>query len=157
MAAPAQSLNEPAQRGLARRISWLLLLALLSILLLQLEYSVCPFANLTGHPCPGCGMTRAGLALLHLDMAHAVALHPLSVVCVPIVALVAVDAATRYVLGQSPRWSQWLLRPFTGPGSNWLWAMLAAALLSVWVARFAGAFGGPVDLTPAPGAPLLLR
>ena len=31
----------------------------------------CPFLSLTGIPCPGCGLTRAWLAVLRLDFAEA--------------------------------------------------------------------------------------
>lgn len=37
----------------------------------------CPIKYLTGLSCPGCGMTRAWLALLRLDLAAAWAYHPL--------------------------------------------------------------------------------
>lgn len=37
----------------------------------------CPLRFLTGIPCPGCGMTRAWLAILHLDVTGAAAWHPL--------------------------------------------------------------------------------
>lgn len=37
----------------------------------------CVFQALLGIPCPGCGMTRAVLALLRLDLAAAFAYHPL--------------------------------------------------------------------------------
>jgi hypothetical protein len=34
-------------------------------------HSICPFYNLTGFPCPGCGATRALLALFHGDIISA--------------------------------------------------------------------------------------
>ena len=37
----------------------------------------CPFRWATGVPCPGCGMTRAYLALARLDFRAAAAYHPL--------------------------------------------------------------------------------
>lgn len=37
----------------------------------------CPIKALLGVPCPGCGMTRAVLALLRLDFAGAASMHPL--------------------------------------------------------------------------------
>lgn len=37
----------------------------------------CPLRNLTGIPCPGCGMSRAWLALLRLDVGSALAYHPM--------------------------------------------------------------------------------
>lgn len=37
----------------------------------------CPWRNLLGIPCPGCGMTRAWLRVLALDFAGAFAAHPM--------------------------------------------------------------------------------
>lgn len=37
----------------------------------------CPFRNLTGFPCPGCGMTRAWFAFLRLDILAAFRYHPM--------------------------------------------------------------------------------
>ena len=37
----------------------------------------CPIRLVTGTPCPGCGMTRAWIAALHLDFAQAMRMHPL--------------------------------------------------------------------------------
>ena len=37
---------------------------------------VCPFRVLTRLPCPGCGMTRAWLSLLHGDLSAAFRFHP---------------------------------------------------------------------------------
>jgi len=34
-------------------------------------FTVCPFRNFTGLPCPGCGMTRAFHHLVHLEFAQA--------------------------------------------------------------------------------------
>ena len=38
--------------------------------------SVCPLVYITGFPCPSCGLTRAGLAVLHLDFGRAWEMHP---------------------------------------------------------------------------------
>lgn len=40
-------------------------------------FTGCPILYLTGVSCPGCGMTRAWLALLHLDFPLAFSCHPL--------------------------------------------------------------------------------
>lgn len=40
-------------------------------------FTGCPVLYVTGISCPGCGMTRAWLAVLHLDFARAFACHPL--------------------------------------------------------------------------------
>ena len=36
----------------------------------------CPWVLITGMPCPGCGLTRAGICLLHFDFAEAWKTHP---------------------------------------------------------------------------------
>lgn len=38
---------------------------------------LCPIRNITGLPCPGCGMTRAFLSLAKFDLAAALEYHPL--------------------------------------------------------------------------------
>lgn len=40
-------------------------------------YSLCPMVVITGFPCPGCGLTRAGFRLLRLDFAGAFRVHPM--------------------------------------------------------------------------------
>lgn len=40
-------------------------------------HTLCPFAILTGFPCPGCGLTRAGFCLLRGQFSAAWELHPL--------------------------------------------------------------------------------
>lgn len=55
-----------------------LLLAFLCIAYYTATYFTgCPVRFLTGISCPGCGMTRALLAALHLDFKTAFACHPL--------------------------------------------------------------------------------
>lgn len=46
----------------------------------------CPVRQLTGIICPGCGMSRAWLAALRLELAEAFRYHPLFL-CVPVVAV----------------------------------------------------------------------
>ncbi len=38
---------------------------------------ICPFRALTSYPCPGCGLTHAGIALLHLDLKASLKFHAL--------------------------------------------------------------------------------
>ena len=47
----------------------------------------CPILFLTGISCAGCGMSRAWLSLLRLDLAGAFAFHPLFWLPVPAAAL----------------------------------------------------------------------
>ena len=39
--------------------------------------TICVFKNITGLPCPGCGLTRAYLSLFHGDIGKAFKYHPL--------------------------------------------------------------------------------
>ena len=48
----------------------------------------CPFKFVTGLPCPGCGGTRAVMALLHGQILEAIYLNPLSVLLV-VLAIIA--------------------------------------------------------------------
>ena len=60
-------------------------------------YSLCPMVMLTGFPCPGCGLTRAGFALLRLDLAGALRIHPF---IYPAAAYIAVFGWNRYIRGR---------------------------------------------------------
>jgi hypothetical protein len=95
--------------------------------------SLCPFATLTGLPCPGCGLLRATLAIMRGHFAESFHIHPLALLVVPTVAVVALR-----VRDASPmtRHAEAALSTIVGA--------LVVAMLGVWVARFSGAFGGPV-------------
>jgi hypothetical protein len=124
----------------------LLLLGAAFALSTQLSFTLCPFANVTGHPCPGCGMTRAGLLLLQLDIGTALRQHPLSFVCVPMLAVLSLQGGASYALGKRVAF-----KPLTMLERQATWWMLAlgAALFGVWIARFFGALGGPVSVAPS--------
>lgn len=58
-------------------------------------HSLCPVVLVTGFPCPGCGMTRAGFRILHLDFYGAFRMHPF---IYGVIALAVIFAVERYVL-----------------------------------------------------------
>ena len=103
----------------------------------------CPVASLTHHPCPGCGSTRAVLALLHLHFAEAFELNPLAPIIVGSIAVIAVEGLYLVVRDGHAKnlavsgASRWALR-----------ALVVATLLEVpiWALRFFGLFGGPVPV-----------
>ncbi len=122
----------------------MLLVLLLPLVLGEIsEITICPTAGLTGYPCPGCGLTRAALAVVRGDFATALAFHPLVFVVGPAavgyLCLAAVDVL-------------WPLRWFrSASAARWgsrLALALALLLFVVWVARFVGAWGGPVPTRP---------
>lgn len=57
---------------------------LISLLPAPGGFSLCPFYNTTGHPCPGCGMTRAIHHIVTGDLIKAVVYHPVSFALLPV-------------------------------------------------------------------------
>jgi hypothetical protein len=68
----------------SRMATALLLAGVLQIALVSLGAPgwPCPFQEALGLPCPGCGLSRASVALLHGDLRSALLIHPF-VVLVP--------------------------------------------------------------------------
>jgi hypothetical protein len=103
---------------------------------------LCPFALVTGQPCPGCGLTRATLALLRGDLAASLHFHPLAMIITPLVGgVVAYDVAVYLRSGKGAA-SQTLQGRWVTVGA----VVLGVLALAVWVARFFGWFGGPVPV-----------
>jgi hypothetical protein len=102
---------------------------------------LCVVARVFHVPCPGCGLTRATLAIAQGDVMRALALHPLSIVLVPIVGFACAVHALRYVRTGSA-WNR--ARP--SRMTEAALAALALLLIAVWIARFFGCFGGPVAI-----------
>ena len=76
------------------------------------HYPSCPFLALTGLFCPGCGSTRMLHALTEVDLATALAMNPLALVLLPVLALYWVDWTRRVVTGARrrsilPAWVVW--------------------------------------------------
>jgi hypothetical protein len=70
--------------------------------IVALRLPFCPMASVLGVPCPGCGLTRATLALAHGDLKHALELHPLVLVLAPLFIGALASAAIGYVRGPHP-------------------------------------------------------
>lgn len=78
---------------------WSIIGLLLYYIIVNLFFdTICPFANLTGIPCPGCGMTRALVLLLQGDLKQSVQYHPL---LIPILCLVIWFCWKRYIKGEN--------------------------------------------------------
>jgi hypothetical protein len=120
---------------------------LLIALLLASDLLVCPARFAFGIPCPGCGLTRATLALLHGDLAEAHHLHPLVLVLLPIVLWMLVRTSLVS--------SGLLARDSFDPLDKlptWFYWVLLVVFVGVWVARLAGGLGGHPDaVDPANG------
>jgi hypothetical protein len=89
-------------------------------------------------PCPTCGITRAVRLALHGDLAGATRLHPLMWLAVPVVMLFLSVELVGYA--RTGAWGASRRMRF----SSVLMVGTAALLFALWIARFAGMFGGPV-------------
>jgi hypothetical protein len=122
-----------------RELSPALLLGGLALLLLFSPVGwPCPTRTILGIPCPGCGMTRAARLVLHGDFAAATRMHPLWFAVLPALAVLGVAEGVGFA--RQGRWGIALESAWT----RRVGAVLVVALVVVWVARFFGAFGGPV-------------
>jgi hypothetical protein len=130
-------------RGVLRRGAIVAAIASVFALVVAARLPICPMAGVLGIPCPGCGLTRATLALLHGDFRRALGFHPLAPVIAPVFIAAVVGAALGYVRPRrSPNLNPWL----ASPTATVLAAALLIATLGVWGARFLGYFGGPAPV-----------
>jgi hypothetical protein len=98
----------------------------------------CPLKTLSGIPCPTCGMTRAARLVAHGDFGAATHMHPLWFVVLPLVVLAGLVEVAGYL--RTGAWgAAGKVRALRYAGY-----VAAVLLVLVWVARFLGAFGGPV-------------
>ena len=93
----------------------------------------CFFYRMTGIPCPGCGLTRSVLALLHGHLRESLLLHPLG----PVLFLGLATALLAAVLPQAIR-----MRLIAAVSSlerkTGLLAWLLVLLMVIWIIRLAG-------------------
>lgn len=81
-----------------KRQRWAILGVIACLLLLKTATGAsCPLVALTGFPCPGCGLTRAGIHLMKGEVQAAFGIHPF----IYLVAAYGVAfAINRYLLGR---------------------------------------------------------
>jgi hypothetical protein len=121
-------------------------LAGLFALAVHSDFPLCPMASSLGIPCPGCGLTRATLALLHGDVGAALRFHPLVAVLAPLF-IGFVGSATLDLVRDPTRPRRPSRIPWNSRTLNIVAATLFVLTFGVWLARFAGYFGGPVPVT----------
>lgn len=109
---------------------------------IALGLPLCPFALITRHPCPGCGLTRAALELAQGHVAEALRLHPLSILLVPVVGLIMAHNVLAYIKDGRASATESL----QGRAATAIAIVLGLLGVAVWIARFFGAFGGPVPV-----------
>jgi hypothetical protein len=103
----------------------------------------CGFARLTHHPCPGCGSTRAVIALAHGDLEGVLRSNPFGPVIALVIGVLVVQAIASQLTHGDFR------EVATGRSGALLTRItIAVAALEtiLWISRFFGAFGGPVAI-----------
>jgi hypothetical protein len=111
--------------------------------LLASAHVPCGFARLSGMPCPGCGSTRAMLALASGDLHSFVRYNPLAPFMTALVVVLAVQAfASLVATGTFRRAGEGAVGTLVSRGA----VVIAILSFVVWVARFAGFLGGPVPV-----------
>ncbi len=76
------------------------------VFLRKLIMGFCPAVRILGVPCPSCGLTRAGMKVLHLDFKGAWEMHPF---IYGIILLVILFVWNRYIcLRKDMKWLQFL-------------------------------------------------
>jgi hypothetical protein len=103
----------------------------------------CPFAQIFGVPCPGCGMTRAALLFARGEITSSLRMHPLALPSGFV--SVALMVATIWVTAKhgTPE-AMW--RDRAGRTAVLAFVGVEAAVLVLWVVRMLGALGGPVPI-----------
>jgi Protein of unknown function (DUF2752) len=101
----------------------------------------CPIAWLAHIPCPGCGTTRACILLTRGQLRASLAMQPMALpLMVAVVAVLVVESAQRRgpherdVSSRAKRWTETLA------------CVVGLIAIALRIARFFGAFGGPVAI-----------
>lgn len=74
--------------------------------------SICAFYNLTGYPCPTCGMTRSVISLTHLYFSRAVCFNPLGPVFLLLFAVFWAVAVYQEFTGKQMKIALWAGKHF---------------------------------------------
>jgi hypothetical protein len=100
---------------------------------------LCPLRRLLHVPCPGCGGTRAVFLALHGDIVGSIHVHPLALPAALWLVPTMIVMCTAIARGNPNARLPVSLRRG--------WGLLLIAMFVLWIARFFGAWGGPVDIT----------
>ena len=102
---------------------------ILNYLMLDDAFVVCPFRALSGYPCPGCGLTHAGMALLRLDIKSRLEYHALFI---PVVCTLLLVFFPKGIL----RIVDWAKRQY------WWYALLVVAMFAYYGFRLHSCYPG---------------
>ena len=111
--------------------------------LLASAHVPCGFAHIFHTPCPGCGSTRAMLALASGDLHAFVRYNPLAPLMTVLVVVLALQGLTSLLsTGTFRRVGEGTVGTLIARGA----LVIATLEFLVWIARFGGFLGGPVPV-----------
>lgn len=113
------------------------LLAFAASAILFSPVPLCPFRLQLHHPCPGCGVSRAVVLALEGHLRESLAMHPLALISIALV------VPSFFVIVRTQRVG---LVPTFPRALRLAWTSYVLLLIALWIARFAGYFGGPVPI-----------
>ena len=90
---------------------------------------LCMFQNLTGLPCPGCGMTRSVLRLSQGDLLGSLRMHPLGIVLAGLLLASLAGTVVGLARGGDP------VADFLARRGTWLISLLILSFAAIWLVR----------------------
>ncbi len=88
---------------------------------------ICPFRRLTGLPCPGCGLTRSWVDLMHGRVADAMAANAFGIVALALAVLLLVAVGSALLRGRAlPSYADLVTR-------GWWTRPVGAVLALAWI------------------------
>jgi hypothetical protein len=114
----------------------LLVLGLIAVV----DFPVCPMRVGIGIPCPGCGLTRATVAMARLDFHGMLHFHPLAPILTPLVVWSFAKPVLLALGWIKQAWVDRIPRP-----PQFIWVALGVAMIGLWMARLFGLLGGSPD------------
>ena len=113
------------------------------VCLLASAHVPCGFARIFRMPCPGCGSTRAMLALAHGDLTSFLRYNPMAPFMTLLVTLLVVQAfASLIATGTFARVGDGGMGKLVSRGA----IVIGLLEFVLWAARFVGFLGGPVPV-----------
>ena len=94
-------------------------------------FSLCLFKSFTGLPCPGCGTTRAGLAILHGSLIDAFLINPIGSLLLILLVIAGLFLVTDLISGK-PRLRNFFELAEVRLKNRKLWVPLIVIILVNW-------------------------
>ena len=118
---------------------WIWILPFLIIgVVASLNLPICPSRVLVGLFCPGCGLTRATMALMRGDIPGMIHFHPLAPLLTPMMGWIFLNELL-VTLEKVPKKSRFDLI-YRLPRGGWI--AIGVLAFGVWIARAMGSLGG---------------